>query len=63
MPVAPDDPAQPTKPSEAAVVPIRKTSLPGQTKAKLRVCGDYSVTVNSQLVDHRQPVPLPSDLM
>jgi len=45
------------------VVPIRKALLPGQTKAKLRVCGDYSVTVNSQLVDHRQPVPLPADLM
>ena len=28
------------------VVPIRKALLPGQTKAKLRVCGDYSVTVN-----------------
>ena len=45
------------------VVPIRKALLPGQTKAKLRVCGDYSVTVNPQLDDHRQPVPLPEDLM
>lgn len=45
------------------VVPIRKAVLPGQTQAKLRVCGDYSVTVNSQLEDHRQPVPLPGDLM
>jgi len=45
------------------VVPIRKALLPGQTKAKLRVCGDYSVTVNAQLDDHRQPVPLPDDLM
>ena len=34
-----------------------------QTKAKLRVCRDYSVTVNPQLDDHRQPVPLPEDLM
>ena len=45
------------------VVPIRKALLPGQKKAKLRVCGDYSVTVNPQLEDHRQPVPLPEDLM
>ena len=28
-----------------------------------QVCGDYSVTVNSQLEDHRQPIPLPEDLM
>ena len=27
------------------------------------MCGDYSVTVNPQLEDHRQPVPLPEDLM
>ena len=45
------------------VVPIRKALLPGQPKAKLRVCGDYSATVNPQLDDHRQPVPLPEDLM
>ena len=45
------------------VVPIRKSSLPGQAKASIRVCGDYSVTVNSQLEDHRQPIPLPEDLM
>jgi hypothetical protein len=45
------------------VVPIRKTALPGQTKPKLRVCGDYSVTINPQLEDHRQPIPLPEDLM
>ena len=45
------------------VVPIRKRPLPGHTKGKLRVCGDYSVTVNSQLEDHRQPIPLPEDLM
>ena len=29
----------------------------------IRVCGAYSVTVNSQLEDHRQPIPLPEDLM
>ena len=40
------------------VVPIRKSPLPGQAKASIRVCGDYSVTVNSQLEDHRQPIPL-----
>ena len=45
------------------VVPIRKTLLPGQCKRSLRVCGDYSVTVNPQLETHRQPLPLPEDLM
>ena len=45
------------------VVPVRKTPVAGQTKAAIRVCGDYSVTVNSQLEDHRQPIPLPEDLM
>ena len=45
------------------VVPIRKAALPGQTKANIRVCGDYSVTVNPQLEDHRQVLPLPEDLM
>ena len=45
------------------VVPIRKTLLPGQEKSGIRVCGDYSVTVNSQLEDHRKPIPLPEDLM
>ena len=45
------------------VVPIRKALLPGQQKAKLRVCGDYSVTVNPQLEKHRHPIPLPEDLM
>lgn len=46
------------------VVPVRKESVLGSTKAKpLRVCGDYSVTVNDQLQDHRHPIPLPEDLM
>lgn len=45
------------------VVPIRKTVLPGQTTAKLRVCGDYSVTVNPQLEPHRYPMPRPEDLI
>lgn len=45
------------------VVPIRKSQLPGQTKSKLRVCGDYSCTVNPQLETHRYPMPLPEDLM
>ena len=31
------------------VVPEEKALLPGQRKARLRICGDYSVTVNSQL--------------
>eukprot|EP00731_Ephydatia_muelleri_P034369 Em0057g1a len=44
------------------VVPIRKAALPGKP-AKLRVCGDYSVTVSHQLEPHRHPMPLPEDLM
>ncbi|KAG8231671.1 hypothetical protein J437_LFUL007445 [Ladona fulva] len=45
------------------VVPIRKELLPGERKANLSVCGDYSVTVNPQLETHRHPIPLPEDLM
>jgi len=45
------------------VVPLRKPPTPGQTMAKLRVCGDYSVTVNPQLDTHRHPMPQPEDLM
>ena len=45
------------------VVPIRKPLLPGQTKSKLRVCGDYSVAVNAQLETHRHPIPTPEHLM
>ena len=44
------------------VVPIKKALLPGQKRAKIRVCGDYSVTVNPQLETHRQPMPLPDEL-
>eukprot|EP00731_Ephydatia_muelleri_P037083 Em0393g2a len=44
------------------VVPIQKAHLPGQS-AKLRICGNYSVTVNQQLEPHRHPMPLPEDLM
>ena len=39
------------------VVPVRKSNK------KLRVCGDYSVTVNPQLEPHRQPMPSPEILM
>ena len=45
------------------VVPIRKPLLPGQSKSKLRVCGDYSVAVNAQLETHRHPIPTPERLM
>ena len=45
------------------VVPVRKNKLPGQESAGIRVCGDYSVTVNPQLETHRQPLPLPEELM
>ena len=45
------------------VVPHRKNHVPGTLKPKLRVCGDYSVGINDQLEMHRQPIPLPEDLM
>ena len=45
------------------VVPIKKALLAGQTAPSLKVCGDYSVTVNSQLKTHRQPIPVPEELM
>ena len=45
------------------VVPIRKPLMPGQAKAKLRVCGDYYATVNTQLETHRHPIPTPEKLM
>ena len=44
------------------VVPVRKSNPDGK-KAKLRVCGDYSVSVNPSLEQHRHPLPLPQDLM
>ena len=44
------------------VVPIRKPASPGK-KAALRVCGDYSFTVNSQLETHRHPISTPEKLM
>ena len=43
-------------------VPIRKTPAPGQKKANLRVCRDYSVTINHQLETHH-PTPSQDDLM
>ena len=45
------------------VVPIQKTALAGQTKRKIRICGDYSVSINIQLEPHRYPMPLPEDLL
>jgi hypothetical protein len=45
------------------VVPLRKAMLPGQKKPKLRVCGDYSVTVNEQLETHHYPMPTPEELI
>ena len=44
-------------------MPVCKASLSGETKAGIRVCGDYSVSVNSQLETHRHPLPLPEELM
>ena len=40
-------------------VPIRKRGKSGG----IRVCGDYSVTMNSQLETHRQLMPTPEDLI
>ncbi|KAG0720105.1 Transposon Tf2-6 polyprotein [Chionoecetes opilio] len=37
--------------------------LPGQVKPRIRVSGDYSVTVNQQLEPHRHPMTRPEDLM
>ena len=45
------------------VVPVRKSKLPGQLSGDIRVCGDYSKTVNQQLETHRQLIPLPEDLI
>ena len=45
------------------VVPVRKQSQPNQPSGAVRVCGDYSVFINGQLETHRQPMPLPEDLM
>ena len=44
------------------VVPIRKPPLPADDKPRIRVYGDYSVTVNPQLAVHRHPLPLPEEL-
>ena len=45
------------------VVPVRKQSQLNQPSGDVRVCGDYSVFSNGQLETHRQPMPLPEDLM
>ena len=45
------------------VVPIRKSTTPNSSKACLRVCGDYSTSVNSQMDIYRHPLPLSKDLM
>ena len=45
------------------IVPIRKSLRPGEKKADFRICGDYSVTVNSQLERHRYPMPLSCHLL
>jgi len=44
------------------VVPVRKATQTSN-KPDLRVCGDYSVTVNPQLETQRNPLPLPEGLM
>ena len=45
------------------VVSVRKQSQPNQPSGAVRVCGDYFVFINGQLETHRQPMPLPEDLM
>ena len=45
------------------VVPIRKKPAAEGSSPPIRVCGDYSVTVNPQLEPHRYPMPLPDYLM
>ncbi|XP_062521210.1 uncharacterized protein K02A2.6-like [Corticium candelabrum] len=45
------------------VVPVRKSPSASHPQGSIRVCGDYSVTVNPQLETHRHPLPLPEDLM
>ena len=37
------------------VVPIKKTLLPRQKKPRIRVYGDYSVTINPQPEDYQHP--------
>ncbi|XP_045117643.1 uncharacterized protein K02A2.6-like [Portunus trituberculatus] len=49
--------------SGTPVVPVVKTTSPGQQRKKLWVCGDYSVTGYQHLQTHRHPIPLPEDLM
>ena len=45
------------------VVPIIKKSSSTNGRPAIRVCGDYSVTVNQQLEKHRHPMPSPESLM
>ncbi|KII71518.1 Retrovirus-related Pol polyprotein [Thelohanellus kitauei] len=40
------------------IVPVRKS-----TNKKIWICGDYSVTVNKFLEDHRYPIPLPDEIL
>lgn len=49
--------------SGTPVVPVRKGARSGHTSSGLRVCGDYSVSVNSLLDVPRHPLPLPEDLL
>lgn len=45
------------------VVPIRIKAAAEGSSPPIRMCGDYSVTVNPQLEPHRYPMPLPDDLI
>lgn len=45
------------------VVPVKKRSVGVNGRPVIRVCGDYSATVNSQLEKHRHPMPTPESLI
>ena len=45
------------------IVPVRKRGQHNASCTHLRVCGDYSATVNPQLKSHHHPLPCPEKVM